>query len=342
MDPRPGRIDALDPLDEADVEIDEVEVTITQIEQTRAAMGQTIEAIKEKLNPQTLMEQAKETVREATVGRVQDMASNVVDSAKEAAGSVVETASNVVDTAREKAGSVVEGAERALGSASATAREAGSSLMETIQRNPVPSALIGIGLGWLWMNRQREEGPFIRRDSRSRSESYPWSEYEPSFRSNEPAAMRRGPAATAAGLGETLDQAKERVAAAADQAKERVGETLDQAKERVGATAGQVQQRVSEMGQTIQYQASQATDSLQQWVYQNPLAASAVALALGAAVGMAVPETPQEQRWLGETRDRLVDKAQQTAQEVGQKVQAVAHEAIDTAREQARTQGLTA
>ena len=66
-----------------------------------------------------------------------------------------------------------------------------------------------------------------------------------------------------------------------------------------------------------------------------------VALALGAAAGMAIPETPQEQRWLGQARDRVVDKAQQTAQEVGQKVQAVAHEAMDTVREQARSQGLT-
>jgi hypothetical protein len=56
----------------------------------------------------------------------------------------------------------------------------------------------------------------------------------------------------------------------------------------------------------------------------------------------AVPETPQERRWLGDARDRLVDKAQQAAQEVGQKVQAVAQEAMDTAREEAHSQGLTA
>jgi len=50
----------------------DIDITRAQIEQTRADVGGTIDAIKEKLNPQTLMQQAKETVREATVGRAQE------------------------------------------------------------------------------------------------------------------------------------------------------------------------------------------------------------------------------------------------------------------------------
>jgi len=260
------------------------------------------------------MEQGKETVREATVGKVQDMASNVVDSARE-------TASHVVDTARDAAGSVVQGAERAIDSASTTARDAGSTLLETIQRNPVPSALIGMSLGWLWLNMRRSDGQSYRSDYSPRFGDYSMSPRDAAY----------GRSSGASGLGETLGQVKEQA-----------GEAISQAKERAGAAADQVQQRASEMGQSLQYQAAQTTDTVQRWMYQNPLAAGAVALALGAAAGMAVPETAPEQRWLGEARDRLVDKAQQAAQEVGQKVQAVAQEAIGAAQDQARSQGLTA
>jgi len=55
------RVDTISVSDD-DVEENEVEVTRAQIEQTRSGMSDTIEAIKDKLNPQMLMTQAKETV----------------------------------------------------------------------------------------------------------------------------------------------------------------------------------------------------------------------------------------------------------------------------------------
>jgi hypothetical protein len=67
----------------------------------------------------------------------------------------------------------------------------------------------------------------------------------------------------------------------------------------------------------------------------------AVALALSAAVGLVVPESPQEHRLMGEARDTLVDKAQNVAQDTMQKVQRVAEEAKDSAQQAAQDQGLT-
>src|SRR3954466_583870 len=95
------------------------------IEETRTEMSETIEAIQERLNPQHLKEQVKDqvreqfqevkaTVREATIGKAEDMVRNVGD----------------------------------------TLGEARYGLMETIRQNPIPAALAGIGLGWLFMNRQ--------------------------------------------------------------------------------------------------------------------------------------------------------------------------------------------
>lgn len=96
------------------------------IEDTRARMGSTIDAIQEKLSPQNLMQQAKDTAREATIGKAQEMASNVAD----------------------------------------TAKETSSTLMDTIRQNPVPVALTAIGLGWLLIGARREASNRRDRDYR--------------------------------------------------------------------------------------------------------------------------------------------------------------------------------
>jgi hypothetical protein len=79
------------------------------IAQTQAEMSETVNAIGERLSPQRLMDQAKDTVREATVGK----------------------------------------AEQVVTSAGETARGAGSTITQTIRANPVPAAMAAIGLGWL-------------------------------------------------------------------------------------------------------------------------------------------------------------------------------------------------
>jgi ElaB/YqjD/DUF883 family membrane-anchored ribosome-binding protein len=60
-------------------EADEVEQTRTEIERTRADMSETVDAIQERLSPENLKEQAKDRVREATVGRAQDAGSSLVE-----------------------------------------------------------------------------------------------------------------------------------------------------------------------------------------------------------------------------------------------------------------------
>ena len=63
----------------------------------------------------------------------------------------------------------------------------------------------------------------------------------------------------------------------------------------------------------------------------NPLAVGALALALGTAIGLAVPETQREHRLMGDMRDNLLDQASSKASETFQKVQQVADAAVSTA-----------
>jgi hypothetical protein len=50
----------------------------------------------------------------------------------------------------------------------------------------------------------------------------------------------------------------------------------------------------------------------------NPLMVAAAAVAVGATVGLALPETETENEWLGETRDTMVEQAQEVATQMRQ------------------------
>ena len=76
-----------------------------------------------------------------------------------------------------------------------------------------------------------------------------------------------------------------------------------------------------------------ASTSVDDWVHEYPLAAGAIAVAVGAAIGLSVPSTEIEDRTLGEKRDQALEKARSAAREirenVTQKVQDVAETVMD-------------
>ena len=88
--------------DEGLDETAETEEIRIEIEQTRAELGETLEVLQERLRPSTLLEQAKEqiaetkdqvvdqakeAVRDATIGRAERMVNDVSDTAMEAGSS---------------------------------------------------------------------------------------------------------------------------------------------------------------------------------------------------------------------------------------------------------------
>src|SRR5215212_9524414 len=101
-----------------------------QIEATREEMSETIEAIEERLAPEHLVEQAADAARE------------LAGQATSAIGEM--TADKVQQMARQTR----ETAPRVRG-----------DLVSTITHNPVPAALIAIGVGWLW---RRQAGSATR------------------------------------------------------------------------------------------------------------------------------------------------------------------------------------
>jgi ElaB/YqjD/DUF883 family membrane-anchored ribosome-binding protein len=252
-------------VDEGEANRAEIERTRAEIERTRADMGETVDAIQHRLSPENLKEQAKDRVKEATVGKAQGV---------------------------------------------------GSTIVETVRANPLPAALTGLGLGWLFMSARRSSSGQTRYRGRVYAYDYP------------PRYEDRTTSTPAAG------QAVER-------ARDRVGETASQAQDKAGQVASQAQDQVSRLGDQAQYQTRRASDEFQRVLRENPLTVGALAVGVGAAVGLAVPQTTKEHEVMGEARDTVVEKAQEKAEEAQEKVQRVAEEAQSAAKEEAENQGLT-
>ena len=205
-----------------------------------------------------------------------------------------------------------------MGATVGRAQEAGSGIMETIRANPVPAALTGIGLTWLFAS--------ARSQSSGRSSYYRGRTYDYPPRYDYEGTTTSGPSSAGEALGRTRDK---------------VGETASRAQDKAGQVASQAQDRVSNLSDKAQYQTQRANDQLQRMLSQNPLTVGALALGVGAAIGLALPQTSREHEVMGEARDTLVEKAQEKAGEAQEKVQRVAEEAQSAAKSEAENQGLT-
>jgi ElaB/YqjD/DUF883 family membrane-anchored ribosome-binding protein len=270
-----------------EAEADEIEVTRIEIERTRAGMSETVDAIQERLSPENLKEQAKERVKEATVGKAQ---------------------------------------------------EAGSGIVDTVKANPLPAALTGIGLGWLFMSARKQSSssrpPYrdvVYRDA-AYVEGYPAGEYAPRYE-------EQGTGTSSAG--QALGNARDKVGETATQAQDKAGELAGRAQDGASQLSTQTRNQASRLGNQARYQAQRASGGFQRMLQENPLAVGTLAVGVGAAIGLAIPETSKEHEVMGEARDNLVDKAQEKVQETQEKVQQVAEEAQSAAQQEAENQGLT-
>jgi ElaB/YqjD/DUF883 family membrane-anchored ribosome-binding protein len=258
-----ARWDASGEVAEGDETNPEVERLAQEIEETRGGMNETLDELGQRLDPANIVAGAKETVREATVGKVEQMATS--------AGEMVSDAGT-------------------------TARQTGEGLVETIKRNPVPAAMAGIGLGWLWMNRDKGQSMSWSqsRDGQGRYMSgYGASGYGTGY---------TGQGYGERSVGDRIGEAGEEIGRRASDVASTVGETASDVADKARMTAGQVPDQVGMVGQ-------QVGDTAQRLMDENPLAVGAIALAVGAAVGLALPATRTEQKVIGNAGSKLIDQA---------------------------------
>lgn len=320
----------------------EIDGRLNEIERTRAELSGTIDALQERLAPQHLVDQAKDAARETTT--------NLVEEAKEAL--------------RE---GTIRKAEQIVSEVEDTARGMRTNLMDMIQENPVPAAMAGIGLGWLFM------------ESRGRSARPAVGGYSPPGQAQGKAEEMVGQARDAAGqlvsdasdlasdASETAARLATRAGSKARGAGSSVWDTVAQnplpaalaglsvawlythrgdksaagsyrtgspLNSGVGELTDRAKGQFEDLGSGAQQQAQRAQGQLGRMLEEAPLAVGAVALGLGAAIGLAVPTTSRERELMGETRDTFMEKAQQAAQDAQHRLQEVGEQVQQTVKQE--------
>ncbi len=281
------------------------------IRRTRSDLERTIDELQERLNPSTLKAQATDAVRGATVGRAEEFAGN----AKE------------------------------------TAKGASTQMLQTMRDNPIPTAMAGVGLWWLW-RKSRDNGEQQHQPS---ADSRTWQAYS----RNDPQYYGAGGRFqgqqgsgygyqgsesqddTQSGASEgMMDRASDMASGVAGQAQGAVGQVTGGMQSAAGAVAGGIQSSagavadsVGNVAGTAQHTARATTNQLQEWMRDRPLVVAGAALALGASIGMALPETEKERELMGSMSEDLMDRARSTAQSAQEKVRSTAEEVASTAQE---------
>ena len=104
---------------------------------------------------------------------------------------------------------------------------------------------------------------------------------------------------------------------------ETVSDAASRTYEGAADVAGRAFEKVGNFGTT-------ARENYDHYVEEKPLAVAAAAMAVGAVVGLAIPSTKYEGKMMGDARQTLMSKAEDTATELVDKAKQVASDVTET------------
>lgn len=110
-----------------------------------------------------------------------------------------------------------------------------------------------------------------------------------------------------------------------------LGDTASSLSEGARSRAHAARRAAADAGSRAARRGRHAQEGIVRMMEEQPLVFGALALAIGAAVGGALPRTRTEDEWVGAHSDRLKHAASDMAKEEGRKLQATASAAVDEA-----------
>jgi ElaB/YqjD/DUF883 family membrane-anchored ribosome-binding protein len=256
-----------------------------------------------------LKDQIEETRSEIgeTIGAIQEKLtySNISEQVSDHVNTAVETAKGAIYAATVgKATSIMKNIGDELSD---------SSIVKTAKQNPLPFILMGVGAGLLAYQ------TYGAKPSKTRTRFI-----------SDPQSGRYPSETTHDGVSDKLSDMTGKVGDAAGTVYDKVTGAAGSVYSGATDAVGQVYDKAGELGTSVR-------SKYETQIEDNPLAVGALALAMGAAVGLTIPSTRYEGKLMGNARQGLMEKAQHTATDAIDKTKEVVSEAGRTIADQARS-----
>jgi ElaB/YqjD/DUF883 family membrane-anchored ribosome-binding protein len=229
----------------------------------------------------------------------------------------------------------------------------GVNLASTVRDNPVPVALMGVGIAWLMASsRSSGSGASVRRRP-AYDDDYDSRRYDSDLSAGgtQGDKLHRATAAASEKGSElkdrisatshnAIDKASElghRISDSASSVADRARNATGNVRDRISDTAASARARIGDLSHLSQDQYYRAKDGFSRMLDEQPLMVGVLGLAAGALLGAALPNTRREDRMLGRTRDDLLDKAKEVAGEQAERVKESARHVADVAKEEVKS-----
>jgi len=210
----------------------------------------------------------------------------------------------------------------------------GSNLGNAVRNNPLPVALVGIGIAWLAASGQNPRYSTRRAGS-----------YEGDYASASGTEMEGGDSEAEGRMHKTASRVGEtgqRIAGKASELGQRISEKTSaltgrarDASSRMHESAGSARARMGELSHRSQERYYRTRDNFSRMVDEQPLMLGVLGMALGAALGAAFPATRREDELMGRTRDDMLERAKETGRQQTETVKESARHVADTAKQEA-------
>lgn len=175
-------------------------------------------------------------------------------------------------------------------------------MLKTFTDNPVPTALVGLGLYWLLKNSSEgtnDPGRYFRAQPTPGHHEFGDPSVEDQVKEK---------------LETAKDAVQEHLTGLKDQASHQALQWKEEATRQAHAWKEGSQQKIEEGKMYLQKQATAAKGEFNHLLDSNPLAVGAVMLAIGAAVAAALPGTRKEDQWMGDSRDQMMNAVKTTVE----------------------------
>jgi ElaB/YqjD/DUF883 family membrane-anchored ribosome-binding protein len=203
--------------------------------------------------------------------------------------------------------------------------EFANNLGRSVKENPVPALLTAVGIAWMVASSNRPRPSLTDAyDDRYARDDFNTAEFDDTGYEDDASDEKEGLTDKAqrlkASAQDTLSEAGQRVKSAAERARQKLAGTKQTVSAGLTRTSG-----------TAQAQTERVREGFNSLLTEQPLLLGALGIAVGAAIGAALPPTEQEDRLFGSARDKALSEVKQrgteTYEQVRDKANAIGEEA---------------